>query len=99
MKLRIPHITSNLPGGFRFLEINGSIKRMDNKFVLGSFLDTSAILTTSQSLSVFGYFDYFLSPFCTLGIVYEDIALYMDMLVFLKTFNDKKSLFRDYHEV
>ena len=77
MKLGIPHT---------FLDIKGSIQRMDIKIVWGNIWDTSVILTilfwhichlveamaTSKKVCLFwGHFDYFLSLFYILGMVYD----------------------------
>ena len=55
--------------------------------------------TSKNTLSVFAHFEYSLT-FCDIfGTVYEEIALYIGMYTFLKTFGDKRSLILYYDKV
>ena len=57
-------------------------------------------MATSKEVCLFcGHFECFLLFFDIFGTVYEEIAMYIDIQAFLKTFDDKRSLFLYYDEV
>ena len=57
------------------------------------------MITSKKFVGFLAIWSTFLSFFDVFGIVYEEIALYIDMYAFLKIFNDKRSMFPYYDEV